>query len=237
MNLILLRPEEIDATGVCRLIGRRLTHAREVLRSQASDELKVGVVGGMRGTATVLNISEQELVLQTRLDQPPLPRAEIDVLLAIPRPKALKKVIPAIASLGINRLVLLNAARVEKSYFDSKVLAPEFLETLVSLGLEQAGDTLAPEITVRERFKPFVEDELASWLHPHSSRLLADPQGAPLERRAPDTHVTIAIGPEGGWVPFEVALLQAQQFRLVSVGTRPLRVEVALATIVGAIGI
>lgn len=236
MNLLLLDPSELDDTGIARLAGRRLEHAREVLRVQAGQSLKVGVLGGQLGTAEVLSRDAQALVLKVTVTQPPPPRAGVSLVLAIPRPKALKRVIPAIASLGVDRVVLVNAARVEKSYFDSKVLATEFLDGLVELGLEQACDTIRPTIELRERLKPFVEDELASWAPRDSVRLVPHPHATTPLRPVPSaTHVVLAIGPDGGWVPFELELFSKNGFQPVSLGPRVLRGEVAVPAVLGAV--
>jgi RsmE family RNA methyltransferase len=138
-----------------------------------------------------------------------------------------------VASLGVDRVVLLNAARVEKSYFDSKVLDPAFVNELFEQGLEQARDTRAPELLVRERFRPFVEDELDA-LFPSGARLLAHPVAE--RRRAPRGERTLlAVGPEGGWVPFELELLAARGFQMFSIGPRTLRTEVAVPYLLSAL--
>jgi RsmE family RNA methyltransferase len=231
MNLLLLRDEDLRPDGTAQLEGRRLLHAREVLRAAQGDVLRVGKLGGNTGTGEVLSLDESKLVLRCTLGDPPPARPGVDLLLAIPRPKALRKVLPAAASLGVDRIVLVNAARVEKSYFDSHVLAQ--IEELLILGLEQARDTRLPEVMVRERFRPFVEDELDA-VFPEGARLLAHP---PAHAAAPPAsgRVVLAIGPEGGWVPFEVQLLEQHGFAPFSLGPRPLRVEVALPYALGAI--
>lgn len=244
MNLLLLEPAELSddrtgtGTGTVQLTGRRARHALEILRVQPGERIRVGVREGPVGTGEVLHREKESVSLRVVLDSPPPPRPGIDLLLAIPRPKALKKVLPSAASLGIDRIVLVNAARVEKSYFDSKVLAREFLDELLSLGLEQARDTKPPELILRERFRPFVEDELSA-LFPDSVRLLPHPPATrtlaslePIEER-----VVLAIGPEGGWVPFEVALLEAHGFLPVTVGARILRVETAVPLLVGQVAL
>ncbi|MCA1825386.1 MAG: 16S rRNA (uracil(1498)-N(3))-methyltransferase [Myxococcales bacterium] len=231
MNLLLLRPEEIAPDGTARLTGRRLLHAREVLRASAGDELRAGVLGGPQGSAEVLALSTTELVLRATFSEPPPPRPGVSLLLAIPRPKALRKVLPAVASLGVDRLVLINANRVEKSYFDSRVMAS--IEELLLLGLEQARDTIPPEVIVRERFRPYVEDELDS-MFPDPVRLLAHPAAAAQTPPAAGRAV-LAIGPEGGWVPFEIALLEQHGFTPFTLGPRTLRVEVAVPYVLGAI--
>ena len=231
MNLLLLQDGDFLADGTARLTGRRLVHAREVLRAAEGDTLRVGRLGGLVGVAEVLALSSDELRLRVELTQEPPPRPGVDVLLAVPRPKALRRLLPALASLGIDRLVLLNAARVEKSYFDSHVLAEA--GALFAQGLEQARDTRPPELLVRERFRPFVEDELDA-LFPASTRLVAHPApGASAPHSA--GRLLVAIGPEGGWVPFELELLRAHGFAPFSLGPRPLRVEVAVPYALGAL--
>jgi len=233
MNLLLLLPGELSFDGTARLTGRRLLHAREVLRLTQGDLMKVGVLEGLTGVAEVLHLDAHELVLRPLLTDAPPPRADVDLLLAVPRPKALRKVLPAAAALGVGRIVLVNAARVEKSYFDSKVLVPDAVRELLILGLEQARDTQLPEVLVRERFRPFVEDELDS-LWPDETRFVAHP-GAPagLPRRA--GRAVVAIGPEGGWVPFELELFRARGFAAFTLGPRTLRVEVAVPYVLGAL--
>ena len=234
MNLLLLDPDEVDAEGNARLTGRRADHARDVLRVSASDVLQAGVRGGCVGTATVLSATKTELSLRVNATDPPPSRPGIDLILAVPRPKALKRVVQAAASMGVDRVVLINAARVEKSYFDSKVLAPAFLRELTTLGLEQGKDTIAPTFEQRTRFKPFIEDELAAWAG-DAQRFLLHP--APSESApARVGRAVLAIGPDGGWVPFEVDLLKAHGFNAVSLGPRPLRVEVAVAAALGRLG-
>ncbi len=235
MNLLLLAPTEVGADATALLTGRRHEHARAVLHVQAGETLRVGVRGGKCGTGEVLSEGPEGLRLRLCLDHDPPSRSGISLVLAIPRPKALKRVIPAVAALGVEGVVLINAARVEKSYFDSSVLAPSFLDGLIDLGLEQARDTLPPTIEVRERFRPFVEDELDAWAGP-SARFVPHPSAeAVLPRVDANRPVTLAIGPDGGWVPFEVDLLERRGFVPVSLGPRVLRVEVAVSYALGRV--
>jgi len=242
MNLLLLEPGEVDASGIARLTGRRLVHAREVLRVQATDRLRVGLRGGNVGLAEVVAVDETALVLRADLATAPPARPGVDLLLGMPRPKVLKRILPALASLGVDRIVLLNAATVEKSYFATPLLSPESVAELFSLGLEQARDTVVPQLLVQQRFRPFVEDELDALFpapgprllaHPSAGGVAADPQfltGGSTTGRA-----LLAVGPEGGWVQFELDLLEARGFQRISLGARPLRTEVALPMLLGAL--
>jgi RsmE family RNA methyltransferase len=235
MNLLLLTPDEVADDATALLTGRRHEHARAVLRVQAGETLRVGVRGGNCGTAEVLSEGPDGLRLRVTLDREPPPRSGVSLVLAIPRPKALRRVIPAVASLGVDRVVLVNAARVEKSYFDSRILAPAVLGGLIDLGLEQACDTRPPTIEVRERFRPFVEDELDAWAG-RAVRLLPHPPAQrALSRVESNQPVVLAIGPDGGWVPFEVGLFERCGFVPVSLGPRVLRVEVAVSYVIGRV--
>lgn len=236
VNLLLLQPEEVSTEGTARLTGRRLTHARDVLKVKAGQKIRVGVRGGSMGRGEVQSLDAESMILEVELADPPPPRANVSLILAIPRPKQLKRIIPAIASLGVDRVVLINAARVEKSYFDSKVLDRAFIDELIDLGLEQACDTIAPIIEVRERLKPFIEDELSTWAPERSQRLVPHPYAdRSLSPVAAVQHVVLAIGPDGGWVPFEIELFKANGFEPVSIGARILRGEVAVPAIIGGL--
>jgi RsmE family RNA methyltransferase len=236
LNLLLLSPDEL-AGGVAVLRDRRAVHAREVLRVRAGDRLAVGLLGGRMGSATVEACGE-ELALRVTLDRDPPPRAPVDLLLALPRPKILRKVLQAAASMGVGRLVLLGSFKVEKSFFASPLLAPEALAEQLRLGLEQGRDTLPPEVIVRRRFKPFVEDELdALWPPAAAQRLLADPAApSPLAGLRPaSARAVLAVGPEGGWTPYEAARLAERGFAPFTLGDRSLRVDVAVPFAAGQV--
>jgi RsmE family RNA methyltransferase len=166
-------------------------------------------------------------VLLEREPPPPLPGL---LVLALPRPKVLRRVIRSVTALGLKRLVLLNAFRVEKSYWSSPVLAPDSLRQEMVAGLEQARDTVFPEILLRPLFKPFVEDEL-SGLAGESLCLVAHPGAAEACPRAVTRPVTLAVGPEGGFIPYELETLGNAGFSQVHCGDRILHVETAIPTL------
>lgn len=231
VNLILLDEGDFGPDGLARLAGRRARHVREVHRAEVGDELVVGRVGGRIGRGVVVGSSEGEVALEVKLESEPPPGLGIDLLLAMPRPKILRRVLQATASLGVKRLVLVNSYRVEKSYFDSPLLAPGALREHLVLGLEQARDTVIPEVLIERRFKPFVEDSL-ELLWPQARRLVAHPVAEhPLAKGIAGREgeqAVIAIGPEGGWIPYEVDLLEQRGFVRSSLGPRILRVDVAV---------
>jgi 16S rRNA (uracil1498-N3)-methyltransferase len=233
VNLLLLEPHELGPAGEARLGGRRARHVREVLGCTVGDRIAVGLVGGLAGQAEVLSLEGDALVLRATLDRPPPPPSPVSLLLALPRPKILRKVLQAVAAMGVKRVVLLGSWRVEKSYWGSPVLAPEALRQELLLGLEQGRDTVLPEVALHRFFKPFVEDQLEATFP--GARRLADPRAvAWLEATpAPGGGLTVAVGPEGGWTGYEAAELERRGFLPCSLGPRPLRVDQAVPFLVG----
>jgi 16S rRNA (uracil1498-N3)-methyltransferase len=237
VNLVLLDEGDLAPDGTARLSGRRAEHLREVLRARPGDRLAVGRLGGDLGEGEVIACGPGEVLLRVRLVAPPPPPSPVDLLLALSRPKILRRVLQSTAAMGVKRILLVGSHRVEKSYFSSPLLAPAALESQLRLGLEQGRDTRLPEVLVRRLFKPFVEDELDR-LFPGPGRLLADPAAPdPLEAlpREGASRVLLAVGPEGGWTRYEADQLRSRGFAPFTLGPRPLRVDAAVPCAVGQV--
>lgn len=231
MNLILLFPEDFESETRVRLRGRRAKHVFEVHRAKPADSLTLGVAGGMIGRGVVVDPRPDEVVLDVVLEAQPPPPLPLILVLALPRPKVLNRVIAASASLGIKRIYLINAWRVEKSYWGSpRVSAANLLHQSV-LGLEQARDTVLPVVELRRLFRPFVEDELPA-IARGSRAIVAHPGGDGEVPRSVEGAVTLVIGPEGGFIEQEIVSLRAAGFETASLGPRILRVETAVAALV-----
>jgi 16S rRNA (uracil1498-N3)-methyltransferase len=233
MNLILLFDDDFtDGTARARLSGRRVRHVVAVHRAQVGDSLRVGRLNGDLGSGVITALSAEALEMEVALDQRPPAALPVTLLLALPRPKSLKKVLQAATAMGVKRIVLMNTWRVEKSFWESPVLQPAALREQMLLGLEQACDTILPEITLRRRFKPFVEDEVPALIG-ETRALLAHPAAHQTCPRDVQRAVTLAVGPEGGFIPYEVEMLEARGFAAVSLGARRLRVEHAVPALLG----
>lgn len=228
MNLILLFDDDFITATRVRLSGRRLEHVTSVHRAAVGDALVVGVANGRIGTGAVARIDADLLEMDVELDRDPPPALPLTLVLALPRPKVLNRVIASAASLGIKRIVLMNAWRVEKSYWKSPRLSSENLRHQSILGLEQARDTILPSIDTRRFFRSFVENELptlargkrALVAHPHAS------EACPRDVHEP---VTLIIGPEGGFIEAEIASLERAGCTPVTIGERVLRVETVVS--------
>jgi 16S rRNA (uracil1498-N3)-methyltransferase len=238
VNLVLLEPGEVDAGGLVRLSGVRADHLRRVLKVAPGQEVRVGVIDGPSGAGTVTTIAGDAIVLRCAFEAQAPPRPRVDLLLALPRPKVMRRLWAQLAALGVGRIVLTNAARVERNYFDTHVLSPECYRPLLIEGLQQARDTQLPEVSVHRQFKVLVEDSLDG-LFPNGARLVADPGAATpvggAMRASREARVLLAIGPEGGWNAFEMELLAAHRFQSIGMGPRTLRTDTACVALLALV--
>jgi 16S rRNA (uracil1498-N3)-methyltransferase len=231
MNLLLLAPEDVPEPGLARVAASRYPPRPEIWPPAIGRTLRVGLIDGGIGMGSVCSSSDDAVEIRFSIDAEPPAPCPVVLVMALPRPKMLRRILRTAAELGIKQLYLVNSYRVEKSYWQSPLLTPATLNAYLLAGLEQACDSVMPQVHLRPRLKPFVEDEL-----PHiagdSLRVIAHPEApSPL----PDTAgraVTLAIGPEGGFSDYEIALFASAGFVAATLGPRILRVETALPVLV-----
>ena len=156
-------------------------------------------------------------------------RPRVDLILALPRPKVLGRMWSVLAALGVGHLAMTNAWRVERNYFDTHQLNERTYQPRLIEGLQQAGDTRLPTVSVHKRLVPLLEEGLAPF--GDAVRLIAHPGAGARMRGAlagvGDRRVLLAIGPEGGWIDRELALFDRCGFARVGLGPRVLRTDVA----------
>ena len=230
MNLLLLEDADFIAADRVILRDRRLKHMQEVHRAVVGDSLRVGRIGGLMGNAELLRLEDHEAELRVSLDCAPPAKLPLTLLLALPRPKMLRRVFQTVATMGVPKVILLNSYRVEKSFWQTPFLEPAAIREQLILGLEQARDSVLPEIIIEKRFKPFVEDRLPQLVE-GTLGLVGHPGQFPACPRAVQQPVTLAIGPEGGWIPYEIDLLNKAGLQPVQLGERILRVETAVTAL------
>ncbi len=226
MNVLLFDESDELAPGRVRVVDRRHRHVREILRAKLGDVLTIGRIGGQLGHGTIVGLDATGLELEVALDREPPAPLPITLALALPRPPSLRKVLQQATALGVKRFLLFASARVEKSYWQSTGLEPARLHEQLLLGLEQAGDTLLPEIAFARRFRPFVEDTLPE-LAGAGRILVAHPSADPTLEAREASLTVLVIGPEGGLQDHELERLDAVGALRVGLGPRVLRVETA----------
>lgn len=240
VNQILLTEDDRLDGDVFLVAGRRAAHILSVLRPEPGRELRVGLLEGPRGMGRVIRVGTHTVKLDCVFEAIVPQRPPVDLLLAVPRPKELSRLLPEITALGVDRIVLMRTWRVAKPYLAATILDPAVHRPLLHEGLMLSRRTREPRVRVEPLFRPYVEDRAAAEFegatrlvaHPGAGTLLADLSFAPDER------VVLAVGPEGGFIPFEIDLLGKAGFRTVNLGPDPLRVAtatVALLAVVGAL--
>lgn len=237
MNLLLLEPAEVGDDGQVSLHDRRAEHLRQVLGVQPGSRVRAAVLGSGVTLAEVLAVAaDGGVMLRLQDEAAPPPPPHLSLILALPRPRALARILRLAASLGLARIDLINSWRVEKSYFSSPVVAPDALRRELWLGAEQGGWPRLPAIAVHPKFRAFLEEHEP----PCGSRaLLAEPEAVVTieavvlgSGRLPAQEV-LAIGPEGGWIDRERESFAARGFAEVALGPWVLTVEHAVAVALG----
>ncbi len=242
MNLILLFCEDFidtfdaDSTSPhqARLSGRRLQHIQKVHAASVGDSLTVGLINGNTGKGIIISLDGEACVFNVTLDTAPPPALPVTLLLALPRPKMLRRVLQTITSMGVKKVILMNSYRVEKSFWQSPLLKPEAILEQLVLGLEQAKDTILPEIILAKRFKPFIEDDLPI-LAANTKKLVAHPSCAFQAPTISTDFTTLGVGPEGGFVNYEIDKFLEAGFNGISLGPRILRVESAIPVLLASL--
>ncbi|SDY78104.1 RNA methyltransferase, RsmE family [Proteiniborus ethanoligenes] len=232
MNLIILFEKDFISENKVCLKDRRLNHVLSVHRASVGDTLRVGLLNGKIGQGLITFLNDKEMEMEIELKEESPPSLNVQLILAMPRPKALKRIIQDVTTMGIKKIYIIKTWRVEKSFWSSPVLKEEALFENMVLGLEQGKDTVLPSIEIIKLFKPFVEDRV-SHIIKGTKALVAHPVA---ERKCPkniNEPITLAIGPEGGFIPYEIDMLKAHGFEAVSLGERILRVETSIPVILG----
>jgi 16S rRNA (uracil1498-N3)-methyltransferase len=236
VNIIPLTAADFVAPDQCTLHGERARHVREVLKSAVGDTLKVGLLDGLLGSATITGFGEDgSIVLAVQLSEPPPAPLPLTLLLALPRPKMLGRLLRDVTSLGVKQIHLFQSEKVEKSYWQTPSLAPAYVHDKLVEGLAQARDTVLPAIHQHRRFSELVADVLPALLQTHTG-VIADPFSPGATIGPQTTPLALAIGPEGGFTPQERQQLLDAGCQPLWLGSRILRVETAVHVAIGRLG-
>lgn len=233
MNLLLIDPGELRSDGTCTVFDRRAHHLRTVIGVEVGSTVRAGLLGGAIGTGEVIVDDGSAITFRLSLGEPASRPLDVELLLAVPRPKVITRTIEIVASFAVKRIDLTNAWRVDKSYLRSPRLDPGALALAARFGAEQGATTYLPPITLHDRLMAVLDDRFAK-PDPSTMRLVLHPKAPPIESVVTSKLPTVlAIGPEGGWIERELETFVERGFKPVSLGTPILRVEAAVASSLG----
>ncbi len=235
MNIIILFEDDFICNDRVKIVGRRFNYIKKVHRACRGDVLSVGLINGQMGKGRIREITRDFVEMEVCLISPPPKALPLVLVLALPRPKVVRRIIQAVTCLGIKTIYLINSWRVEKSFWSSPALNVKNIERELILGLEQAKDTIMPEVFLKPFFKPFVLEELPL-IAENTIALTAHPKRSaapcPIDLQKP---VTLAIGPEGGFIDIEIETLERVGFKTINIGQRILKTETAVPALVSRI--
>ena len=242
VNRILFERGEVGPDGRVTFGGVRARHVADVLHGEPGQTLKTGIVGGNVGTSVIERIDGKGESLSVTVlashDAPPL-QPWCDMLLAMPRPRVFKRLLPQLAAMGVGRLVLVGAEKVEKCYWSAGCLdEPEYRPLLLE-GLVQAGTSILPELRVEKNFRRYMEKSFEDEFAGSPMRYIAHPDvtaAVPADMSGPGRQL-VAVGPEGGWTDAELAMLDEHGFRRLSLGPRILKTETAAVALLAVLGV
>jgi RsmE family RNA methyltransferase len=200
VNLILFDKTDLRTDGSIDATGDTARHLIDVLRVAPSQHVRIGMVDGPLGVGTVTAIHESRITLQCAFEKEAPERPVVDLLLALPRPKVMRRLWAQLAALGVGQVILTNAEKVERDYFDTHLLRPDGYRPLLIEGLQQARDTRVPAVSVHKQFRKLIESDLDD-LFPSGHRIVAHPGAEATIRGALGVttgRVLLAIGPEAG---------------------------------------
>lgn len=229
VNRILFEKSEIDGE-IAEFSGDRARHVIEVLHGEPGQKLKTGVIDGPIGSSVIEKIADGKVTVRcSHLHEAPFPW--VDIVLAPPRPRVLKRLLPQLASLGAGRIVLVGAKKVEKDFWGATLLKEENWRALFIEGMMQAGTSALPVLETRRNFRRFLNEEL-DVMFPHPRRVVAHPYGGgQVSSPGAGERLLLAVGPEGGWTDDEVECLEHHGFMRYSLGSRILRTDTALVAL------
>ncbi|PLX66088.1 MAG: 16S rRNA (uracil(1498)-N(3))-methyltransferase [Denitrovibrio sp.] len=229
MNLLLLKPDELK-NGRALLSDKRAQHIIKIIKAKTGDTLHAGLLHGLIGKAHILDITSEGVTVEfTALTDPPAP-ADLSLVLALPRPKAFRRILFAAVACGVKDIHIINSWRVEKSYWESPYMSHESVERISMDALSQSKDTVMPQVSFHRYFMQFMGETL-ELLPEHRQRLVAHPYGAKSEELS--ASCVIAVGPEGGFVEREMETFEKYGFKAFSPIERVLTTEHFVPFILG----
>jgi len=242
MNIVLLEPSEIVEQRAF-IDDERAKHIAKILRAAPGDSIRVGVVDGKIGQGVIGTIHSRPpyaLDMRVVFDESPPPPSRVDLVVALPRPIMFKRVLSQATTLGVKNFHIINASRVEKSFWDARAIEPHAYRSHLLKGLEQAVDTRLPRICFHRGFESFIEKKIPALKQEYDHLVMADPRCTNSVRELVENsqgRVLLAVGPEGGWIDYEVDKMVTSGFKGLGLGSRILRVDtavIALHTVLAA---
>ena len=239
MNIILFEEDERFLPSS----DERCVHIRKILKKKKGDEFAAGLIDGPTGRAAITQDDSLGIAFTFEAELPCAPLYPIRLLVGFPRPIQLKRLLRAIASLGVSSILLCGTDLGEKSYMKSGLIEGGGARAALVAGAMQAGFSAIPSIERAETLDAALSMIESSF--PAARKILIDiatidgakPPVLGSDTRDADGSINmkinaaaplfLGIGSERGWSGRERALFASFGWQARSLGPRILRTETA----------
>ncbi|HZY63706.1 MAG TPA: RsmE family RNA methyltransferase [Edaphobacter sp.] len=211
------------------LTGDQATHLARVLRAEPGQIYDV-VAGGFLHRAEITHVSEDEVNFLLHEELESDTALPLHLLLAVFKFDHMEWAIEKATELGVASITPVLARRTEKHLAHASAKRVERWRRIALEASKQSRRTTVPEIADPVSLKVAIEQEQSSTRillsETEQERSLAS-IFQPEKKVHDGDSVALAIGPEGGWTPEEMAMFSQQQWQPVTLGPRILRAETA----------
>ena len=225
------------------LTGDQALHLARVLRAEPGQIYDI-VANGFLHRAEITSVTDRQVDFTLHEELSSEAALPLHLLLAVFKFDHMEWAIEKATELGIARITPILARRTEKHLAQAALKRSERWRRIALEASKQSRRTTIPGIANPTALKPALEQETAT---PTRILLSETEQAATLtaalqasvttaaSEAAGHTHA-IAIGPEGGWTPEEMALFTQYQWQPITLGPRILRAETAAIAAIAIAG-
>jgi len=211
------------------LIGDQAQHLARVLRAEPGQFFDV-VAGGFLHSAEIATVGENEVVFTLHEEMEAGSALPIHLLMAVYKFDHMEWAIEKTTELGVTAITPILARRTEKHLSLASAKRVERWRRIAREASQQSRRSDVPTINDPTKLQPALQSEAATLRillaeTEQENSLLAALQSA--RGNSATGNIAIAIGPEGGWTPEEMALFTQHQWQHVTLGQRILRAETA----------
>ena len=216
------------------LLGPQAEHLARVLRAKPGTEADI-VANGHLFRASIASVSEQEVVFNLVAELSIEASLPVILLLSVFKFDRMEWAIEKVTELGVTTVVPIIARRTEKHLAQAAAKRVERWRRIAHEAAKQSRRTDVPQIEDPSPLNAHLEQPSTA----HRIVLAEDECDTTLRQRLEAAVAAsgsvlpafeLAIGPEGGWAPEELALFIKHQWQTASLGPRILRVETAAIT-------
>lgn len=205
-----------------------LGHIKNTLKSRIGDVLKCTVLNQGLTTGEIIELCDSHCRLKLS-EIIPGHTQWFNLVTGLSRPQTSKKILEHATTFGVNKIHFFKASLSEKSYMDSKIFTSKEYEEYMLAGLSQSGIyTSMPEF-ILDKYNPAQSYKDVD----PGQKFILDLKGAHnfLDMNAEidfQKPVTLAVGPERGFVSEDIARFHEVGFKSVKISSSILRVEHAI---------